>query len=212
MYEHLDKLIELATAEGHLERVRDAKEQFFQATGNVYEEDDFYEARMRGFIEFYLFDYRGSQSVPNTIDLVLEEHGAELSAKEVDTFKKFRRGEHSIFELKKVKGDLLVVRNLWNRETFDVTERRQMHGVQKKDLFEARILPYEDHYFFSYAFVFHPKEVRKFILKQLAAVEREYELLDAIQRLAYLRLKFDRYRGMDARRIYSEEAAQQLEK
>lgn len=213
MYEHLDRLVELATAEPYLERIRTAKARYFRVTGEVFEEDDFYEVRMKGFIEYYLFDYGEDANGPGTIDLVLEDHKNSLNAKEVDTFLKFSRGVHSIFELRKLKSGALILRNLWDNENYEVSERRALAGVQRKDLFEARLLPYEDKLYFSYAFVFHPKEVRKFIVAEIkqAKAKAGTRMLPVIHKLAYLRLKFDRYRGMDARKVYSEEAARQLE-
>ena len=210
MHEHLDKLTTLATADRYLDRIRDAKERYFRATGEVFEEDDFYESRMKAFIEFYLFDYRGGSSVPATVDLVLEDYASELTAKETDTFIKFRRGVHGLFELKKQKGETFTLLNLWDKNKYRVRERRTLHGVARKDLFEARLLPYEDQLYFSNAFVFHPKEVKKFITRFLKDAEDSGKSATvALQQLANLRLKFDRYRGMDALKIYSAETMAQ---
>lgn len=211
MHEYLDRLTDLATADRYMERIRDAKKVFFRATGEVFEEDDFYESRMRGFMEFYLFDYKGPDStVPDTVDRVLEDYKNELSASETDTFIKFRRGVHGLFELKKHRGEFFTLLNLWDKKKYDVRERRAMHGVAKKDLFEARLLPFEDHLYFANAFVFHPKEVKKFIVAFLKeAKDSDERLVPTLHRLAHLRLKFDRYRGMDARKIYSAETMEQ---
>lgn len=210
MHEYLERLTEIGTADGYLERVRAAKEQYFKATGDVYEEDDFYEMRMRAFVEFYLFDYRDPESVQSTIDLVLEQQKGDLSAKETDVFIKFRRGMHGLFELKKHRKETFTLLNLWDGKKYEVRERRAMHGVAKKDLFEARLLPFEDHLYFSNAFVFHPKEVKKFIITFLKNAQTDgAALVPTLHRLALLRLKYDRYRGMDARKIYSAETMAQ---
>ena len=50
-YQYLEKLVALATGEGYLESVRDAKARYFRAAGEVFEDDPFFEPRMNCFIE-----------------------------------------------------------------------------------------------------------------------------------------------------------------
>ena len=48
----------------------------------------------------------------------------------------------------------------------EVVERRSLVALAKGDILEARLLPHEGKLHFSRAFVYHPREVRKAILKE----------------------------------------------
>lgn len=217
-YPYLEKLIALGTADAYAEPLREAKMRYFRATGEVYEDDPFFEPRMNGFLEYYLFDWPAGAGGKSTTALVIERGRATLPPDELVAFAGFDRGIHSIFEFKKKKGELITVVNLYDDEQYVVSERRALAGLDKSDIFEARLLPFGDKLHFSNAFVFHPREVKKFIVGELklARAEGHPKPTPAIQRMAYLRLRFDRFathtgRRVDATRVYSRETVAQIE-
>lgn len=212
-YHYLEKLIALGTGEAYLEAVRDAKARYFRTAGEVYEDDPFFEARMNCFLEYYLFDYPAGPGGKSTAALVIERGREALAPDELVAFAGFDRGIHSVFELRKKAGDVLHVANLYDGEKYEVFERRTLAGLDKSDIFEARLLPFGDKLHFSNAFVFHPKEVKKFVVGELKAFKEEGhpEPTPVVHRLAYLRLKFDRFRRVDAAKIYSRETMAQIE-
>ena len=212
-YQYLEKLVALGTGEGYLEAVRDAKARYFRAAGEVFEDDPFFEQRMNCFLEYYLFDYPAGPGGKSTTALVIERGRETLSADELVAFAGFDRSIHSVFEFKKKAGDLLHVVNLYDGENYEVFERRTLAGLDKSDIFEARLMPFGDKLHFSNAFVFHPKEVKKFVLTELKAFKEQGppKPTAVVHRLAYLRLKFDRFRRVDAAKIYSRETMAQVE-
>jgi hypothetical protein len=212
-YQHLEKLVALGTGEGYLDAVRDAKARYFRAAGEVFEDDPFFEPRMNCFLEYYLFDFSAGPGGKSTTALVIERGKETLSADELVAFAGFDRSIHSIFEFKKKAGDLLHVVNLYDGENYEVFERRTLAGLDKSDIFEARLLPFGDKLHFSNAFVFHPKEVKKFVVAELKTFKEQGppKPTGVVHRLAYLRLKFDRFRRVDAAKIYSRETMAQVE-
>ena len=212
-YQYLEKLVALGPGEGYLEAVRDAKARYFRAAGEVFEDDPFFEQRMNCFLEYYLFDYPAGPGGKSTTALVIERGRETLSADELVAFAGFDRSIHSVFEFKKKAGDLLHVVNLYDGENYEVFERRTLAGLDKSDIFEARLMPFGDKLHFSNAFVFHPKEVKKFVLTELKAFKEQGppKPTAVVHRLAYLRLKFDRFRRVDAAKIYSRETMAQVE-
>ena len=212
-YEYLDKLVAIGTGEPYLESVREAKAKYFREAGEVFEDDAFFEQRMNSFLEYYLFDWPAAAGGKSTTALVIERGRDRLPPDELVAFAGFDRNVHSIFELKKKKGEDVLVLNLLDGEKYEVHERRQLAGMEKGDLFEARLLPFGDKLHFSRAFVHHPKTVRKFIVTEMKAMkEPGAKPLALIHRLAYLRLKFDRMRRVDAVKIYSRETMAQIER
>ncbi len=212
-YVYLEKLIQLATGEAYLDPVREAKARYFKATGEVFEDDPFFEPRMNGFVEYYLFDWPAAAGGKSTTALVIERGRDTLPEEELKAFVGFDRSIHSIFEYKKQKGERITVENLFDGEKYEVEERRALAGLSKGDIFEARLLPFGDRIHFSNAFIFHPREVRKFIAQELknARAGGMARATEVIHRLAYLRLKFDRFRRVDATRIYSRDTLAQIE-
>lgn len=212
-YQYLDKLIALATGDQFLDAVREAKGRYFRATGEVFEDDPFFEQRMNGFVEYYLFDWEAAPGGKSTTAVILSREQAVLPPDELVAFGGFDRNVHSIFEFKKKKGDLVTVLNLYDDETYQVYERRALAGLEKGDIFDARLLPFGDKLHFSNAFVFHPKAVRKFIAAELKIARKTGigRPTDVLHRMAYLRLRFDRFRRVDVTKIYSKETMDQID-
>src|SRR5258707_262606 len=59
------------------------------------------------------------------------------------------------------------VRDAVSRKHFDVTERRQMHGLEIGDLFEARLVPIGSTLHFSTSFTYHPREMTPVIVREI---------------------------------------------
>lgn len=212
-YQYLERLTQIATGEDFLDAVREAKARYFRATGEVFEDDPFFESRMNGFIEYYLFDWSAAPGGKSTTAVIIDKNKSTLAPDELVAFAGFDRNVHSIFEFKKKKGELVTVHNLYDDEKYEVHERRALAGMEKGDLFEARLLPIGEKLHFSNAFVFHPASVKKFIVQELKTTRATHapRPTATLHRLAYLRLKFDRYRRADVTKIYSRETLAQIE-
>ena len=212
-YHYLEKLIALGTGDEYREPIREAKAKYFRAAGEVFEDDPFFEQRMNCFLEYYLFDYSAGPGGKSTTALVIERGKATLAPEELVAFAGFDRGIHSVFELRKKSGDILHVNNLYDGEKYEVFERRTLAGLDKSDIFEARLLPFGERLHFSNAFVFHPKEVKKFVVTELKSFKEQGQPkpTPVLHRLAYIRLKFDRERRADAAKIYSRDTMARIE-
>ncbi len=151
-----------------------AREDYFDRTGPVHEEDAEFEQRMAGFSEHYLLDRPlGFDSIGRTpARLFLFEHGNELSDVEQRGFRALSHTIHGLFEVRKLRKELVVVRDLFTLEKHHVMERRQVAGMSKGDILEARLVPWEEELLFGRSFVFHPRGARKLILKMVAQIRK----------------------------------------
>ena len=212
-YQYLEKLIALATGEAYLDAVREAKARYFRATGEVFEDDPFFEQRMNGFLEFYLFDWTAAAGGKSTAAVIIEKGRQTLPPDELVAFAGFDRSVHSVFEYKKKKADKVHVQNLFDDEVYEVHERRALAGLEKADIFEARLLPFGDKLHFSNAFVFHPKAVKKFLVTEMKEARKQgaARATALTHRMAYLRLRFERFRRVDVLKIYSRESMEQID-
>ena len=215
----LDRLVEYATAERYKEQVVVARAEFFtRRGGEVFEDDKSMESRLASFLEWYVFDRPLDGTGVPPAELFLKDAGSSLPEDEHQDFVGLTRTIHGLFELKRrPKGERLKIKELCRNVEFDVLERRQMAGLEKGDLFEARLLPHRGELLFSSAFCYHPRAARKAILAEvkrrraeaaaasgqkkarLVRIE-EGPLLDLLSSMA---LKLERYRNVTVEAIYN---------
>src|SRR5689334_4227428 len=100
---YLDPVIEMFTTGDYYKEVYQAKQEYFEKAGVVYEDDEEFENRMCIFMDWYLFD----RELPS-IDLPpikywfrLKKDG--LNAEDQNFYKEFCNTIHSIFYMQKVK-------------------------------------------------------------------------------------------------------------
>ncbi len=219
----LDRVVEYATSDGFRQQVASARSDFFaRRGGEVFEDDRSMDSRLAGFLEWYVFDrVLDGRAVPPT-EAFLEDNSDGIPDKERQDYVDLTRTIHGLFELRrKPKGERLRVREICRHVEFEVLERRQMAGLEKGDLFEARLIPSRGELLFSPAFCYHPREARKAIL---AEVKRRRKLVVAAQPagskvaksknprieelpllevLSSMALKFERYRNVNVEAIYN---------
>ncbi len=203
-----EKLLAWATAEARKEELLAARRDWFDRHGEPHEEDKTFESRMNGFLDYYLYDFRPPGSPETTIELFMREQGPALTTDELAFYRVLGKSVHGLFEVRKIRPGEVRLRDCFTEVTHEVTERRQMVGLDKGDLLEARLLPFDGHLFFSAAFLYHPQEVRKLILNEVkrrkkAAGKGNLPDVEAfIATLSRMAFKLERYRNVNVDSIY----------
>ena len=204
--QHLDRVIQWSTGPERQEELLRAKAGYFEKAGEVHEDDRSFEARMAAFLEHFLFDRPlDGVGLPPAAAFVAANRDA-LSPEELAIFDGFTRTLHAVFEVRKLGTKIgLKVREPFSGTDYDVFERRVMVGMEKGDLIDARLVPYEGKLLFSGAFLYHPREARKAVLKE---VKRRKKADPAASpqvfawELSRLALKMERYRNVAVENIY----------
>ena len=190
-----------------------AKAEYFAATGGeVHEDDRCYEQRMQAFFNWYLFDRKRSGATP--VEEYLREKGADLAADDKNVLLGTTQSRLSLYEYRGAARKLFSrpargqvrVRDAFTGEDFDVTERRQMHGLDVGDLFEARLLPIDGTFHFSTSFTYHPREVRRTITREIKRRKKAGEAIDArgfCWELEKMALQGERFRNVSIDAIYN---------
>ncbi len=173
-----ERLAGWATGPRFEPEIEDARRTFFEGTGVVHEDDDSFEQRMSGLSEYYLFDrpLRCDREGRVPARLFLFEEDDSLDAEQRRAFRSFTHTIHGLFEVKKLRRELVVVRDLFTLENHRVLERRQVAGMRKGDILDARLVPWEEHLVFGRSFIFHPREARKPILQMTKRLRKEGEM------------------------------------
>lgn len=203
-----ERLLSWATAEPRKEDLLAARHAHFTAYGEPHDEDRTYETRLNGMLDFYLFDWRPAPGAGTTIERFIDAEAANLSPAELAQYRALAGSVHGLFEIRKIRDGEVRVRDVFGGGDHDVTERRQVAGLEKGDLIEARLMPFEGDLFFSGAFLYHPREARKAIaaevkrLKKLAGKGGTPDVPPFLALLSRMALKLERYRNVRLEAIY----------
>jgi hypothetical protein len=203
-----ERLLSWASAPPRDQELLRAKREHFEEYGEPHEEDRSFEVRVNGMLDAYLYEFRLPGSPLSTVERFVEQEGASLSPEDLAAYRALAASIHGLFEVRKIKDGLVRLRDVFTGKDVDVTERRQVAGLNKDDLLEARLLPFEGGLFFSGAFLYHPREARKAILgevkrmKKEAGKNAEIDVRPFLARLSRMALKMERYRNVRLESIY----------
>ncbi len=203
-----EKLLAWATAEERKEQLLAARRDWFDRHGEPHEEDKSFESRMNGMLDYYLYDFRPPGSTDTTVEIFVREMTPNLTTDYLAQYRVLAKSIHGLFEVRKIKPPDVRLRDVFSDVLHDVTERRQMPGLAKGDLLEARLLPHEGRLFFSGAFLYHPQEVRKTVLaevKRLRKAAGKGHLPDVeafVATLSRMAMKLERYRNVKVESLY----------
>lgn len=203
-----DRLLSWATTEPRTADLLAARREHFGRYGEPREDELSYESRMNGMLDHYLYDYRPNGGKTTTLENFVAANGADMDRALLEGYRTLSGNLHGLFEVRKIEAGRVVLRDLFVDVDHDVSERRQVAGLKKGDLIEARLLPFGGALFFSGAHLYHPTEVRKRILAEVKRVRKAAgrtgrpdvkAFLAVLSRMAF---KFERYRNVRLESIY----------
>jgi len=204
---YLEPVIEEFTTGEYYREVYEAKQEYFDKAGVVYEDDQEFEQRMCIFMDWYIFD----RDLPGVdlppIKYYFRKIKNQFSDEELNIYKDLCNTVHSIFRLKRFtwskKG--LVMSDLFSNKTSTVTDPVINCGFSKGDIFESRIIQFKKTYEFSAGFCFHPVEMESFIIREIKKVrfQEKSRQTKLILQLASMKLKHLRFSHIDVRHIYT---------
>lgn len=193
------------------ELVRGREEYFEKTGGEVHADDRCYEQRMQAFFNWFLFDRKQADGA-TPVERYLREKGAELPGKDKDILLGCTQSRLAIYEYRGRRGFFsrpkrgqVRVRDAVTGKDFDVTERRQMHGLEIGDLFEARLVPVSRTFHFSTSFTYHPREVTGEIRREIKRrmKQGEVEVPALCWELERMALQQERFRNVSINAIYN---------
>lgn len=211
MYQkYLESVVEEFTTGEYYREVFNAKQEYFEKAGIVYEDDTEFEQRMCIFMDWYIFD----RDLPGVdlppIKYFFRKNKDRFTEDETNIYRDLCTTVHSLFSLKRRawfrKG--LLVKDLFSGKTYTVVESDISRGFSRGDLFEARVISFRGGYEFSQGFCFHPTEVRSFIQNEIKKVRFQEKIRHTklILQLSSMKLEHLRRPQIDVTKIYSFES------
>jgi hypothetical protein len=199
--------------EQHPDELKNARGEFFSATGEIYDDDPFFEDRTANYLEWFLFD-RPLADGRLPITVYFERFADGLRGDDLDTLRAMTQPVHSLFQVKRLlpKNNIVVLTDLADNSRYDVTERRSMVGLEKGDIFEARLITRGDKTVFLYAFVHHPRAAKRFLARRMKQLRKSGidELQPFFLALQKMWMQSNRYQHVDPARIYSDDRLREL--
>lgn len=214
MYQGLYEDVVRFASEGELsEELQQARKEYVQLTGEMFESDPSFERRIAAFLEWYTLDRvlpAGAGVTP--LEFYLQGPGATQEESDRSRLVALKNSHLSLFEFKRAKEDHMAVLDLLTNEKLSIYERRKPAGLEAGDILEARVVPYDDKLVFSEAYALHPRDARKAILKATKKFRKSdgsaAERLNLVHRVAFLANRCERYKHVSPKQIFLELEAQ----
>jgi hypothetical protein len=190
----------------YYDEIKRAKEHYFSRAFKVAEGSDRYESELNQFFDWFVFERNLEREDLPPIRLFLRDEVKDMSADKKKIFDALGNSFSSVFELLKIKDDEAVIKDLFDKETYVVEEIDNPKIFQKGDIFQARLVPFDDKIVFSMAFLFHPKEAKQYLKKEIKKVKnlRGENKREMMLRLTLMKHRSEQYPHIDVSHIYSE--------
>ena len=161
--ENLEQLFEFVAQHIPSEQIMMAKKEYQKTTGEIYEDDKSYNSRMALFLEWYLLDQYEPGTRQTVLENIIEDNSFSWTPDRLELYKDVSKNIQALFEIKKVRDNSVTVLDLFTDEKYQIEEEDSKLAFRKNDIFQGRIFPHQDKYFFSGYFCFHPNKTQRYI-------------------------------------------------
>lgn len=207
----LDRLTTYFTAGSWIEETKSAKNEFFNDAGIVDESDPHFESRIQQFMEWYLLDRRVQRDSVTPAELALELPDFAMTSFERPYFEALSAAQHSLYLFECLRGDDIHLYDLWLGRPLVLKNSVVNMGFNREEVFEARVLSWDQNLYFTRAFCFHPPEAKEFIeselkrLKENHRVDQDQPLRALCLKLMKMKYKHERFTHLSLDMIYTNE-------
>jgi hypothetical protein len=198
-----DRLLAFAITPEREGELSAARADYFSRAGEVFEEDRSFEPRLQAFLDWFIFDRRreGDADPPSRVFAA----DRRLSRDEAQAFRLLSRTIHSVFVLESANEAWAGVKDLLTDARHSVSLSEPLVGMAPGDVFEARLVPFEGQLRFSSAFLFHPRTIRRELLREVERQRRGNEWLgvqELVWTLARMASRAEHYRNVPSAALY----------
>ena len=203
----LDEVIDRYASGRHVAEVVAAREAWLEQAGRVYDDEPSYDARMAAFHEWFVL-HRPDAGGAVPAERFLGEEGKRLGPAAAACLRALCRAQWSLFEVVDAADATLALCDRWGGGSYEVTLERDLPGLERGDLFEARVVGVDASVRFTRAFLFHVREAAEAIGRHIQVARRRGDAKETVLfRLAAVRLRCDRYHNIAPLKIYRQTLA-----
>ena len=165
----IDYLIKIATNPPYSNNLLAARQEYQKYAGDIFDDDKSYENQMALFLEWYIFDRIEPAHGQTVLELIIND-GKGKTLDSLKNINVFISHIHGLFIIKKIKDHSIKAINLFDNKQYDVVEPSGKLYFSKNSIFEGRLLTYENSYYFTGNFCFHPEGSKKFIKSEIKKI------------------------------------------
>jgi len=196
-----DRILAFAAAPRFERELLRARDFYFTQTGEVFDDDRSFEARMTAFLDWFVFD----RPLAPFGEPPCRIYARETGAPEAVELRTMARTVHGVFAVRRVRPSRLRLRELVAGTDCEVAPAAPLEGLRRGDLFEARLVPWRGALTCSAAFVFHPSHLRRAVVREARRMRREEPAStgqDLVWTLSRMALRCEHYRAMSRDALY----------
>lgn len=181
-----------------------ARMDYFKLTGKLNETDASFTNRMNAFLLWFTFDWRCSQTLKSPFEMFKEDVAQNESADRDSTaMGEVENHVHSLFESVKLTNNYAIVKDLYSKKKYEITQPDLLLGSNKGIYFETRVFKIGKTYQFSNYLIQHPAEVKKDVTKRCKMLFKKGDAIKPFLSLLHLyHTKWERYRNISIKSIY----------
>ena len=184
----IEYLIKIATNPPYSNNLLAARQEYQKYAGEAFDDDKSYENQMALFLEWYIFDRIEPAHDQTVLELIINNgKGAPLDPLKIINV--FISHIHGLFIIKKIKDHRVKAINLFDNEQYYVVEPSGKLYFSKNSIFEGRLLAYENSYYFTGNFCFHPEGSKKFIKSEIKKISSLQKINAQELKLQNIKLK-----------------------
>ena len=165
----IEYLIKIATNPPYSNNLLAARQEYQKYAGDIFDDDKSYENQMALFLEWYIFDRIEPAHDQTVLELIINDGKGE-TLDPLKNINEFISHIHGLFIIKKIKDHSVKAINLFGNKQYDVVEPSGKLYFSKNSIFEGRLLTYENSYYFTGNFCFHPEGSKKFIKSEIKKI------------------------------------------
>jgi len=202
----LEPLFEFAAKTIPDEQILAAKKIYQMETGIFYEDDKSYNSRMALFLEWYIFNNYPPKASKTVFEIMLENNSEEFASDKLKFYKSISQNIQGLFLIQKVHDGSVKTINLFTDEIYLVQEKDSRLIFRKNDIFQGRIIYFQNHFRFTGNFCFHPKKIHKYIKPEINLIiknlnQYKKDLAKTEKTLLKAKKKLNRYE-LDIEKLY----------
>jgi hypothetical protein len=168
----LEELFEFAAKAIPSYQILEAKKSYQKETGEIYEDDSSYNSRMALFLEWFLFDNYITEKLLSPLEILIKENSLSISTERLENYKIFTKSIQGLYIVKKIKNETIKVINLFTDENYLVQEKDSGLFFRKNDIFQGRLILFQEQFHFTGNFCFHPNKTHKYVKQEVKLINK----------------------------------------
>ncbi len=188
-------------SEGEIQR---ARTEYDTRRGRIYDDDELFESHMASFLEWFVLERAMDHGAPPAV-LALRDDATEQP--EAELLRALAASHRSLFEMLQQRPRSVQLMDLIGGGRWRVDQDQPMEGLERGDILEARLVPWQGGVVFGPVFCFHPRAARGCIMKLIEEdLQQGGPGPDLVFDLAEMRLRYSRFRNIAVDHIYTRDS------